>query len=97
MHNKNKHYLFINTKLWNNHIGTRLVEAVLEALHAEGFSKVALVVFERNELAMDSWGVWDLYAIPTDAGKVSHVIQYCRIHCPAFAGFFDIEITVISL
>lgn len=36
-------------------VGTALVEAVLEALQAEGIRKVALVVFARNEKGNAFW------------------------------------------
>ena len=36
-------------------VGTALVEAVLEALQAEGIRKVALVVFARNEKCNAFW------------------------------------------
>ena len=49
------HHTCVNTKLWNNHIGTSLVDAALEALRAEGISKVALVVFEWNERGNGFW------------------------------------------
>jgi len=42
-------------ELWNNQIGTCLVEAALEALRAEGICKVALVVFEQNERGNGFW------------------------------------------
>ena len=49
------HHTCVDVTLWNNQIGTRLVETALEALHAEGISKVALVVFERNERGNGFW------------------------------------------
>ena len=49
------HHTCVNTRLWNNQIGTRLVDAALEALRAEGISKAALVVFERNERGNGFW------------------------------------------
>lgn len=36
-------------------IGGRLVELAMEAFEAEGISKAALVVFERNELGNSFW------------------------------------------
>ena len=39
------HHTCVDPTLWNNRIGTRLVETALEALRIEGISKVALVVF----------------------------------------------------
>lgn len=36
-------------------IGAKLVEKAMEALKAEGISKCALVVFERNELGNSFW------------------------------------------
>ena len=38
------HHTCVDPTLWNNQIGTRLVDAALEALRIEGISKVALVV-----------------------------------------------------
>ncbi|MCL2153383.1 MAG: GNAT family N-acetyltransferase [Oscillospiraceae bacterium] len=49
------HHTCITPELWNNQIGTRLVETALEALRAEGICKVALVVFERNERGNGFW------------------------------------------
>ena len=49
------HHTCVDIKLWNYHIGTRLVDAVLEALRTEGISKAALVVFERNERGNGFW------------------------------------------
>ncbi len=39
----------------NNGIATRLLDAALQALKAEGISKAALVVFDRNEIGNDFW------------------------------------------
>ncbi len=36
-------------------IATRLVDAALDAMRAEGISKVALVVFERNQIGNEFW------------------------------------------
>jgi len=41
--------------LWDGHLGTRLVDAALGALGAEGITKVALVVFGRNERGNGFW------------------------------------------
>ena len=49
------HHTCVDPTLWNNQIGTRLVETALEALQAEGISKAALVVFERNERGNGFW------------------------------------------
>ena len=49
------HHACVDPALWNNQIGTRLVDAALEALRSEGISKVALVVFERNEHGNGFW------------------------------------------
>lgn len=45
----------VDATLWNNQIGTRLVETALDALLSEGISKVALLVFERNERGNGFW------------------------------------------
>jgi N-acetylglutamate synthase len=39
----------------NRGIGTALVEKALEALRKEGINKVALVVFERNQIGNTFW------------------------------------------
>jgi len=49
------HHTCVDETLWNNQIGTRLVETALDSLRAEGISKVALVVFERNERGNGFW------------------------------------------
>ena len=49
------HHTCVVPELWNNQIGTRLVETALDALQAEGISKAALVVFEQNELGNGFW------------------------------------------
>jgi ribosomal protein S18 acetylase RimI-like enzyme len=40
---------------WHNGIGALLVTAALDALKAEGISKVALVVFNRNDAGNAFW------------------------------------------
>ena len=57
-HDGRRGYIYhtcVDTNLWDNHIGTKLVEAALDALRLEGISKVALVVFERNERGNGFW------------------------------------------
>ncbi len=49
------HHTCVASELWNNQIGTRLVEAALSALRAEGITKAVLVVFERNERGNGFW------------------------------------------
>ena len=49
------HHTCIDPQLWNNQIGTRLVDAALAALRSEGITKVALVVFERNQRGNGFW------------------------------------------
>jgi len=49
------HHTCVDVTLWNNQIGTELVETALNALRAEGISKVALVVFERNGRGNGFW------------------------------------------
>ena len=49
------HHTCVDVTIWNNQIGTELVETALNALRAEGISKVALVVFERNERGNGFW------------------------------------------
>lgn len=49
------HHTCVDPTLWNNQIGTRLVDTALGALRSEGISKVALVVFERNERGNGFW------------------------------------------
>ena len=49
------YHLCVVTEFWNNQIGTRLVESALTALRNEGISKVALVVFEKNERGNGFW------------------------------------------
>lgn len=49
------HHTCVAPTAWNNHIGTQLVDAAVEALRTEGISKVALVVFERNERGNGFW------------------------------------------
>ena len=49
------HHTCVVPEFWNNQIGTRLVDAALEALRMEGISKAALVVFEHNERGNGFW------------------------------------------
>jgi len=49
------HHTCVDPTLWNNQIGTQLVDTALGALRSEGISKVALVVFERNERGNGFW------------------------------------------
>jgi ribosomal protein S18 acetylase RimI-like enzyme len=49
------HHTCVDPELWNNQIGTKLVETALDALRTEGISKTALVVFERNERGNGFW------------------------------------------
>lgn len=49
------HHTFVNEHHRNNHIGTMLVDAALEALRKEGINKVALVAFSRNEIGNNFW------------------------------------------
>lgn len=49
------HHTCVASEFRHNGIGTRLVNTALEALHAEGISKVALVVFGRNEDGNAFW------------------------------------------
>ena len=49
------HHTCVASELRHNGIGTRLVETALEALKGEGISKVALVVFGRNEGGNAFW------------------------------------------
>ena len=57
-HDGRRGYIYhacVKQPAWDKHIGTRLVEAALDALAAEGISKVALVVFDRNERGNGFW------------------------------------------
>jgi ribosomal protein S18 acetylase RimI-like enzyme len=49
------HHACVASELRHNAIGTRLVETALTALKGLGISKVALVVFERNEGGNAFW------------------------------------------
>lgn len=49
------HHACVDSKLWSNQIGTRLVNKALKALCTEKINKVALVVFERNERGNGFW------------------------------------------
>lgn len=49
------HHTCVADEIRHNGIGTRLVNTALEALRAEGISKVALVVFGRNEGGNAFW------------------------------------------
>ena len=49
------HHACVDPTLWNNQIGTQIVDAALEALRLEGISKIALVVFERNVHGNGFW------------------------------------------
>jgi ribosomal protein S18 acetylase RimI-like enzyme len=49
------HHTCVAGEIRHNGIGTKLVNTALEALHAEGISKVALVVFGRNEGGNAFW------------------------------------------
>ncbi len=45
----------VNPSCRHQKIGTKLVDAALEALSKEGINKVALVVFDRNETGNAFW------------------------------------------
>jgi len=49
------HHACVAVRHWNSHIGTRLVGAAVGALRAEGITKVAMVVFRRNERGNGFW------------------------------------------
>ncbi len=49
------HHTCVASDVWDKGIGTRLVDAVLDALRAEGITKAALVVFEHNERGNGFW------------------------------------------
>ena len=49
------HHTAVSIPYRNKGIGSALLESALEALHAEGISKVALVVFGRNERGNSFW------------------------------------------
>ena len=49
------HHTCVAPDRWDGHIGRRLVEAALDGLKAEGLTKVALVVFERNQRGNGFW------------------------------------------
>ena len=49
------HHTCVAVERWDGHIGTRLVDAALDALRAEGITKVAMVVFGRNERGNGFW------------------------------------------
>ncbi len=49
------HHTCVAPDLWGRQFGTKLVDAALEALRAEGISKAALVVFSRNERGNGFW------------------------------------------
>jgi len=57
-HDGRRGYIYhtcVDPASWNNRVGTSLGEAALDALRGEGISKVALVVFERNERGNGFW------------------------------------------
>ena len=45
----------VNSDLRNQGIATKLVDAAMAALKANGVNKVALVVFDRNEVGNEFW------------------------------------------
>lgn len=49
------HHTAVRADIQRQGIGSALVNAALEALHAEGIRKVALVVFSRNEKGNAFW------------------------------------------
>lgn len=49
------HHTCVASELRHSGIGTRLVETALDALKGEGISKVALVVFDKNNGGNDFW------------------------------------------
>lgn len=49
------HHTAVRADIQRQGIGSALVSAALEALHAEGIRKVALVVFSRNEKGNAFW------------------------------------------
>ena len=49
------HHTCVAGELRHNGIGTRLVETALEALKDDGISKVALVVFKKNDGGNAFW------------------------------------------
>jgi len=58
------HHICVAGELRHNGIGTRLVETALEALKDEGISKVALVVFEKNDGGNAFWEYMGLSTRP---------------------------------
>lgn len=65
-----------------NGIGTRLVNAALEALRAEGISKVALVVFARNEGGNAFWERLGFTARPDLNYRNKALVELERIDIP---------------
>ncbi len=49
------HHTCVAPELWGRRIGTKLVDAALEALRTEGICKAALVVFSQNERGNGFW------------------------------------------
>ena len=58
------HHICVAGELRHNGIGTRLVETALEAFKDEGISKVALVVFEKNDGGNAFWEYMGLSTRP---------------------------------
>jgi ribosomal protein S18 acetylase RimI-like enzyme len=57
-HDGRRGYIYhtaVSTASRNRGIGSALVDAALKALQVEGIQKVALVVFERNEIGNAFW------------------------------------------
>lgn len=73
------HHTCVAPELWNNKIGTRLVDASLEALRAEGISKVALVVFGRNERGNGFWERMEFATRPDLVYRNKELVKLERI------------------
>jgi len=73
------HHTSVVPEFWNNQIGTRLVDAALEALRTEGISKAALVVFERNERGNGFWERMGFTERPDLVYRNKEIVKLVRI------------------
>ena len=57
-HDGRRGYIYhacVAMEIWNNQVGSRLVDTAIAALRKQGIIKVALVVFEKNKRGNSFW------------------------------------------
>ncbi|MDR3051877.1 MAG: GNAT family N-acetyltransferase [Oscillospiraceae bacterium] len=73
------HHTCVASEIRHSGIGTRLVDAALEALRAEGITKVALVVFGRNGGGNAFWERLGFTARPDLNYRNKALVELARI------------------